>query len=296
MKTLKKLIITMRPAQWVKNLFVAAPALFAKDHALVDPSIFLKAAFATGTFILLASSVYILNDVLDIEKDRLHPVKSKRPVASGELSIQAALAGGLISLSIAVVLGYSLGPIFGIIAIGYLVLNVAYATFLKKIPWLDVLSIATGFLLRILAGSYAIGLEKHEISFYLLLCTFLVALFLALGKRRQELTLLGDKSHSHRSSLKLYTLKSLDVAMFTVAALTFAAYVAYTISPITRAYFGTSKLIFTSPFVLIGIVRFIMILRRKDDPRSPTDAMIHDWPFIINILAWIAVVVWAIYG
>ena len=112
MKTLKKLIITMRPAQWVKNLFVAAPALFAKDHALVDPSIFLKAAFATGTFILIASSVYILNDVLDIEKDRLLPVKSKRPVASGELSIQAALAGGLISLSIAVVLGYSHGPIF----------------------------------------------------------------------------------------------------------------------------------------------------------------------------------------
>lgn len=296
MNTLRQLFRTMRPGQWVKNLFVAAPALFAKAHAEGHPEVFLRAGLATAAFILLAGAVYVLNDVLDVEKDRLHPVKRNRPVASGALSIQSAVAGGLLALAGAVVLGFLLGIPFSIVAMGYLVLNVAYSSVLKRIAWLDVLSIATGFLLRILAGSYAIGLTTNEVSFYLVLCTFLVALFLALGKRRQELALLGDDSHAHRSVLRHYTLRHLDIALVGVAALTAAAYTLYTIAPQTRAYFGTSRLVFTTPFVFAGIARFLMLLRRRDDPRSPTDAMIRDVPFVLNIVAWAAVVMWAIYG
>ena len=194
------------------------------------------------------------------------------------------------------ILGFWLGTGFSIVAIGYLVLNVAYSSILKRIAWLDVLSIATGFLLRILAGSYAIGLTTDEVSIYLVACTFLVALFLALGKRRQELALLGDDSHAHRSVLRDYSLRHLDVGLVVVAVLTAAAYAMYTLAPQTRAYFGTTHLVFTTPFVFLGIGRFLLLLRRRDDPRSPTDAMIRDVPFVLNIVAWAVVVIWAIYG
>lgn len=296
MNTLRQLLKTMRPGQWVKNLFVAAPALFAKTHAEGHPEVFLRAGLATAAFILLAGAVYVLNDVLDVERDRLHPVKRKRPVASGALSIQTAVAGGLLALAGAVVLGFWLGNRFSIVAIGYLVLNVGYSSILKRVAWLDVLSIATGFLLRILAGSYAIGLTTDEVSIYLVACTFLVALFLALGKRRQELALLGGDSHAHRSVLRDYSLRHLDIGLLVVALLTAAAYTMYTLAPQTRAYFGTSRLVFTTPFVFLGIGRFLALLRRRDDPRSPTDAMVRDLPFVLNIVAWASVVVWAIYG
>ncbi len=296
MNTLRQLFRTMRPGQWVKNLFVAAPALFAKAHTEGHPEVFLRAGLATVAFIMLSGAVYVLNDVLDVEKDRLHPIKRHRPVASGTLSIQTAVAGGLMALAGSVFLGFWLGNAFSIVAIGYLVLNVAYSSMLKHVAWLDVLSIATGFLLRILAGSYAIGLTTAEVSVYLVGCTFLVALFLALGKRRQELTLLGDESHAHRSALRQYTLRHLDIGLITVALMTAAAYTMYTLSPQTRAYFGTSRLVFTTPFVFLGIGRFLKLLRRQDDPRSPTDAMIRDVPFVLNIIAWAAIVVWAIYG
>lgn len=296
MNTLRQLIRTMRPGQWVKNLFVAAPALFAKAHTEGHPEIFLRAGLAMGTFILLSGAVYVLNDVLDIEKDRAHPVKRKRPVASGSLSIQSAVAGGLLALAGAVMMGFWLGIAFSAIAIGYLVLNVAYSSVLKHIAWLDVVSIATGFLLRILAGSFAIGLDANEVSVYLVVCTFLVALFLALGKRRQELSLLGDDSHAHRSVLRDYSLRHLDIALVSVACLTAAAYTLYTLAPQTLAYFGTTRLVFTTPFVFVGIGRFLWLLRRRDDPRSPTDAMVRDLPFVLNIVGWTAVVMWAIYG
>jgi 4-hydroxybenzoate polyprenyltransferase len=294
--TLRQLLRTMRPGQWVKNLFVFAPAVFAKAHSTEDPWILLDAALGTVVFILLAGSVYVMNDVLDVEKDREHPVKKSRPLASGLLSVQDAVAGGLFALAAALGLGFLLGTAFSLVATGYLALNVAYSTFLKRIAWLDVLSIATGFLLRILAGSYAAGLRADEISSYLVLCTFLVALFLALGKRRHELALLGDESARHRSVLRQYDLRHLDWALWLVAALTAFSYAAYTVSPHTREYFGTSRLMWSAPLVFAGIGRFLFLLRRKGEARSPTDVMIRDLAFTGIILAWGMVVTWAIYG
>lgn len=296
MKPLRALVRTMRPGQWVKNLFVFAPAVFAKAHSEAHPEIFLQAALGTVVFILLAGSVYVMNDVLDVEKDRLHPVKRLRPIASGDLSIQSALAGGLLSLAAAYAIGYLLGGAFNLVATGYLALNVAYSTTLKRYAYLDVLSIATGFLLRILAGSLAIGLAREEISVYLVGCTFLVALFLGLGKRRHELALLGEGSEARRPALRQYRLHHLDVALVVVAALTVAAYAFYTVAPQTRAYFGNAHLAVTVPFVLVGIGRFLWLLRRKGEARSPTDVMVRDVPFLLNIVAWAAAVAWAVYA
>jgi len=293
MNTLLLLIRTTRPAQWVKNLFVAAPVLFAKEHTALDPALIWQALLASCVFILLSGSVYVMNDILDAPKDRLHPIKRSRPVASGELSIQSAMTGGLLLLVAALTCGYFLGADFNLTATGYLALNVAYTGALKKVVWVDVVSIATGFLLRILAGCFAIGLAPAEISYYLILCTFLIALFLALGKRRHELSVIG--SDDARKVLGSYRIGQLDAALYTVALLTIAAYVMYTISDRTREYFGTYGLVYTAPFVAAGIYRFLSLLKRKGDQRSPTDVMIRDVPFVLNITFWAAMVVWVVY-
>ena len=276
MKSLRALVRTMRPGQWVKNLFVFAPAVFAKEHTAGHPEVLMQAALGMLVFILLSGSVYVMNDVLDVDKDRLHPVKKNRPIASGEMSIQTALAGGLFSMALAFSIGYFLGGAFNLAATGYLALNVAYSTTLKRYAYLDVLSIATGFLLRILAGSVAIGLAGDEISVYLVGCTFLVALFLGLGKRRHELALLGDASGARRPALRQYRLHHIDVALIVVGVLTIAAYAFYTVAPQTHSYFGNRRLVATIPFVVAGIGRFLFLLRRKDEARSPTDEMVRD--------------------
>jgi 4-hydroxybenzoate polyprenyltransferase len=295
----------MRPAQWVKNLFVLAPVLFAKAHTAADPSLLAMAALATAVFVLLSGAVYVMNDVLDVEKDRLHPVRKNRPIASGAITVQAAVAGGLVALAAAFAAGSVLGPEFAVVATGYLVLNVFYSSALKKVAWLDVLSIATGFLLRILGGCFAIGLAPREISYYLIACTFLVALFLAVGKRRHELAVLGDASFTRRSALRGYRGSHLDLALRGVAALTVATYALYAISPRTQAYFfpgrpetllGSWRMVFTVPFVVAGIVRYVQLLGRTGEQRSPTDTMIRDVPFVVNIGLWVATAVWAIYG
>ena len=305
MNTLLQLLRTMRPAQWVKNLFVLAPVLFAKEHTAAHPALAFDALLGTAIFVLLSGAVYILNDVLDVEKDRLHPVRRKRPVASGAISVQAAVAGGLLALAGAYTLGYALGPEFNLVATAYLAQNVFYSSVLKKIAWLDVLSIATGFLLRILAGCFAIGLAPGEISYYLIACTFLVALFLALGKRRHELILLGPDSHKQRAVLGRYRLAHLDAALLAVAGLTLVTYCLYTVSDRTQQYFfagqpatllGTWRLTLTLPFVVAGVARYVQILRRSDELRSPTDVMIRDAFFVVNIVLWAGVAAWAIYG
>lgn len=304
MKTLINLLKTMRPAQWVKNLFVLAPVVFAKEHTANDPTLLLNALLGTVVFILLSGAVYVMNDILDVERDRIHPIKRNRPVASGLLSIQAAMAGGLISLAVAYAAGYLLGPAFNLIATFYLALNVFYSSVFKRVAWLDVISIATGFLLRILGGCFAIKLAPREISYYLIACTFLVALFLAIGKRKHELALSGNQ-YTGRSSLRSYRVLHLDIALYAVAALTIVAYAIYTVSGRTRDYFfsgrpdellGSFRLVFTVPFVIIGIFRYTQLLQRIEDQQSPTDRMIRDVPFVLNIVVWGIVVIWAIYG
>lgn len=294
LKQFRHVLITMRPAQWVKNAFVFAPVIFASRHTRQEPELVLLAGGATLVFILLAGAVYIFNDILDIDKDRQHPAKKNRPIASGKLSIQHAAVGAGLSLAGSYLIGYFLGWQFLLAATGYLLLNFAYSTRLKKVVYVDVLCIATGFLLRILAGCFAIRLAPAEISYYLIACTFLIASFLALAKRRHEAALFAD-THT-REVLKDYDVRHLDVVMVVVAALTIAAYSVYAFSGRTSGYFGNSRMPFTIPFVILGIVEFIRILRRPGESRSPTDRMLRDPLFIVNALAYTGVVIWVVYG
>lgn len=296
MMRLRAFLVTMRPTQWVKNLFVMAPAVFAKAHSLGHPEVFARAALATGVFILLSGAVYVMNDVLDVEKDRRHPIKRRRPIPSGALPIEQAVGGGLLCLAGSWAASATLGPGFLITALSYLVLNVAYSMALKHIAYLDVLSIALGFLLRVLAGSFAIGLAYGEISIFLLLCTFLAALYLALGKRRHELALLGNGvEESSRPALRRYRLPHLDLALRVLAGVTLVVYTFYTVAPQTRAYFGHAHLVWTVPFVAIGLWRFLWILGRPGDARSPTDAMVRDPWFVLNGLGYGLAAALAIY-
>ncbi len=292
--TAAQFLRTTRPSQWVKNLFVVAPVLFAKTHTAQDPTLVLRALFAALLFVLLSGAVYVLNDLLDAPRDRLHPVKRQRPIASGTLSPWTAVLGGGALLAGGLCGAVFLGLKFLAAAAAYLTLNVAYSKGLKEVAYLDVILIATGFVLRILAGCFAIGLAVSEVSYFLVACTFLVALFLALGKRRAEME--TDNGADARAVLGRYRRGHLDLALRVVAVLTVGTYAFYTFSPRTVAYFGTLRLAWTIPFVILGIARFLWLTRNVAGAQSPTEAMVRDGWFLANIAAWAAVVTWAIYG
>jgi 4-hydroxybenzoate polyprenyltransferase len=288
---LKAVLETARPRQWVKNVFVAAPLVFAKR--LADVELLTRAGLAAAVFCALSAAVYFWNDLVDLEKDRVHPVKSRRPIASGRLSPNAArvwslvLAGGGLAVG-ALVLGLD----YALAAGGYLVLNVAYSLFLKRVVYLDVLAIAGGFLLRVLAGGAAVHVH---VSPFLFVCTGLLATYLGFGKRSHELAAAGDRAHAQRAVLRSYNPTVLRIALWSTAILTLGAYVLYTLSPHTRDFFGTDRMIFTAPLAALALVRFGHLVTRAEQHDSPTDLMLRDWPFVLTGLAWGATILALIY-
>jgi decaprenyl-phosphate phosphoribosyltransferase len=282
---------TLRPHQWMKNSFVLAPLVFSRH--LGEHGITLRAIGATLVFCLLSGSVYAINDVLDVEKDRAHPTKKNRPVASGRVppKIASAVAVGLIALSIggAAVLGVG----FSIAASSYLLLNLAYSVTLKELVFIDVLSIASGFVLRVLGGALAVDVRP---SIWLLACTFLLALFLALGKRSHELRTAGEKAGDRRPVLRRYSARSIRTLMLATGAATMAAYAVYTLAPHTRVFFGTWMLVLTTPFPAFGLLRFIQLVGRQNGGESPTDAMLRDPPFMVNLALYGAAILAILYA
>ena len=278
----RALIKTVRPHQWVKNLFVVAPLAFSKH--LLDPEFVLWSVVAFGIFSLLSGSVYLVNDIFDIEKDRAHPKKKLRPIPSGELPLGVARTAA--AMLIVIALGASMGtfglPFFACAA-SYLLLNLAYSMAFKHVPFLDVLSIASGFLLRVQAGALAIGVPASP---WLLICTFVLACFLGFGKRTHELATAGERAKEQRAVLSKYNLSHLKIILWVLAFATTAAYVLYTISPQTTSYFGTTRLLYTSPFTLFGVIRFLRIVSNEASADSPTDEMLHDIPFMANLVLW----------
>jgi 4-hydroxybenzoate polyprenyltransferase len=300
--SLRALVQTLRPHQWVKNLFVLAPMVFHKDvfkHTPDGPFLNLavtgRALAATGVFCLLAGAVYAINDVADVDADRIHPVKRERPIARGDVSEGAAraLAATLVVVSIAV--AYSLSPWFALVALVYFAENLAYTFKLKKVAFLDVGLIAFGFVLRVLGGGYA---EDVHVSGYLTACTALLALYLGFGKRRHELAL--DNAGKQRVALEAYSARSLNVALAVTGTATAAIYVAYTLDPSTRAYFKTDYLWLTAPFTVFGILRFMRLVNgragRGLKAESPTQEMLRDVPFVLNLIVWVLVVLAIIYN
>lgn len=287
---LLNLLISLRPGQWTKNLFVFAALVFAQR--LNDTGAVVKAVIAFVVFCALSSTVYLINDVLDREQDRRHPLKAHRPIASGALSPTVAVACASVLGAAAMIVAGGLGWYFLQMAAAYLVLLIAYSAFLKHIVILDVLTIAAGFTLRAAAGAAAITVP---IGHWLLVCTTLLALFIALSKRRHELTLLTEKAIDHRPILGDYTPYLLDQMISVVTASTLIAYAFYTISPETTAKFGTDLLSLTIPFPLYGIFRYLYLVHRQDKGGSPAELVVNDRPLLVCVGLWALSVILIIY-
>jgi 4-hydroxybenzoate polyprenyltransferase len=285
------ILSALRPHQWVKNLFVAAPLLFGKG--LFSPAPLWRVAAAVGLFCMLSGAVYLINDLLDLEADRAHPKKRTRPLASGALSVTTARMAAAVLLLGALGGLWLLAPSVAACAGAYLLLNLAYSLALKHVPFVDVLCIAAGFLLRVLAGAYAADVVP---SGWLLLCTGLLAAFLGYGKRAHELGAARDRAEAQRAVLGRYPQGVLRFALYALGAATVVAYVWYTRAEHTLAFFGTANLMFTAPFVLFGVIRFLWIVARRPDAESPTIEMLRDGPFRINLVLWVIAVIVIIYG
>lgn len=283
---------SLRPRQWTKNLLVFAAPLFAlRVH---EPHVFAATAAGFGVFCLLSGSVYLLNDVKDREKDQLHPVKRRRPIASGELS--AGLARGIAWVLLVASLGaaYSLGVAFAAVAAGYLLLNVLYSFLLRRLVLLDILSIATGFVLRAIAGAElmaGVG-EAVPISPWLLLCTFFLSLFLALGKRRSELATVGD---GHRSTLRNYSLPLVDQLTTVTVSVTILSYSIYTIWPDTVEHVGSGGLLFTVPFVVYGLGRYLFLVQQEGKGGDPSEMLLTDRSIRWTVVLWVLAVALVLY-
>ncbi|MBC8131714.1 MAG: decaprenyl-phosphate phosphoribosyltransferase [Deltaproteobacteria bacterium] len=275
------LIKSARPHQWVKNLFVAAPLVFAR--LIGDWTAVSHTTLAVATFCLLSSAVYLINDIVDVAKDRAHPVKRNRPIASGKIPLGLAkVLAPMLGLT-AMVMAVFLGPGFASVAAAYLALNLGYSLGLKKIAFVDVGCISLGFLLRVLAGSVAIPVQPSK---WLLVCTLLLSALLGFGKRTHELRVSGEGGSAQRDVLGKYELRTLQRLMVILAVLTSMAYLAYTQSEHALTFFGHLPLVLTVPFVVFGIFRFTWITSRKLDAESPTDSMLRDWPFVLNLVLY----------
>jgi decaprenyl-phosphate phosphoribosyltransferase len=284
------LLKASRLHQWIKNLFVAVPLVFAQR--IKDPTAVVRTIIAVACFCLLSSAVYLLNDLVDIERDRAHPLKRRRPIASGALPIPVARAAAAAFAVISIGVAGGLSPLLGVVAASYLALNIAYSFRLKRIPFVDVGCISLGFLLRVLGGSFAIPVPASR---WLLLCTGLLALMLGFGKRAHELRISGDKKATQRLVLDRYPPGVLRKLLWTLAVLTTAAYAAYTQSAHALTVFGTHRMSYTIPFVALGVLRFLRITNTKSDAESPTESMLKDKVFVVNLLAYAAAIVLVIY-
>ncbi len=286
---MRALLEACRPRQWVKNLFVAAPLVFAKR--LADPRPSLRALAAVGIFCLVSSAVYLWNDLIDVEKDRVHPHKQHRPIASGRLSTGAARIASATLATLALALSWLVDHRFAACVLAYLVNNVAYSLVIKRVVYLDVLSIAAGFLLRVAAGAFAVDVEA---SGYLFLCTGLLATYLGFGKRAHELALAGERAAEQRDVLRAYRPSVLRGALWFTAAAAFASFVLYTRAEHTVRFFGTTRMLWTAPFAAFGLLRFYSLVQA---PRgeSPTEEILKDAPFVLNLLTWSAAIILIIY-
>jgi len=289
-RTALALLASLRPRQWIKNLFVFAGVIFSQQ--MLTPLLWTAVA-AFAIFCGLSGAMYLFNDVADAARDRLHPTKRLRPIASGRLSRRTASVAGALLLAGSLAAAFRINVPFGLVALAYGVLLTAYSVWFKHLVILDVLTVAAGFVLRAVAGAVAVDVE---ISGWLLICTILLALFLALGKRRHEYRSLARDASLHRPILAEYSEGFLDQMISVVTASTVTAYALYTMSPETVAKFHTRLLPLTLPFVLYGIFRYLYLLYRRDLGGSPSDLVVGDRALLLDALLWMLATFAIIYG
>jgi 4-hydroxybenzoate polyprenyltransferase len=289
-KEAKALWVTLRPRQWVKNLFVLTPLLFSQNLFVATATIKALAAFLC--FCLSSSSIYIFNDIKDCQQDRLHPAKRWRPLAAGELKLGTAWTAMIALLLPGLGGAMTLGSPFAVTVFTYWIINVLYSVILKHWVILDVFALATGFVLRVVAGALVIDVEM---SHWLLICAALLALFLGFSKRRYELVILGSEASNHRKVLSHYNPHFLDMMIGIVTACTVMSYALYTISEETVHKFHTERLLLTLPFVLYGIFRYLYLVYHKNEGGDPTESLLTDKASIINVFLWATTVAAILY-
>jgi 4-hydroxybenzoate polyprenyltransferase len=290
LKKMRDILRLVRPSQWTKNLVVFAAPVFA--NRIFELPVLIRSLMAFVTFCLASSVVYILNDWRDREADRLHPAKKNRPLASGVVSPSQAFAIAVLLMAVVVLLVALLRRRFFILVLAYFVMNLGYSFYFKKMVILDILLISIGFILRAISGGIAIDVE---ISSWLLLCTFFLSLFLILSKRRNEIVSLGDQAVPHRKILADYSVNLLDQMIAIVTGLTIIAYSLYTLSPTTVQHFGTENLVYTVPFVVYGLFKYLHIVYKKDLGGKPEEILLRDRYIQFSILGWIVCVIIIIY-
>ncbi len=299
---LSGLIKTLRPHQWVKNVFVLAPIVFAKDLVLqtqAGPALNLtvvgRVLAATFIFCFLSGAVYTVNDLADVEADRVHPVKRERPIASGEVPEGMAWLMAVLLVVVSLGFGLLLDWKFCLVTTIYFIENLAYTFKLKKVAYLDVSLLALGFVLRVTAGGFA---AQVHVSNYMLACTALLALFLGFGKRRYELA--GENAGKQRAALEAYSPTALNVALALTGGATVVVYVAYTLDGATQAFFHTRYLWLTAPFVAGDILRFLYLVSGRGGKglksESPTQEMLSDVPFVLTLVLWVLIVLAIVYN
>jgi len=288
--TLRALVETLRPQQWVKNGFIFAALIFSQS--LTRWGRCRQVLLAALVFCLVSSAAYVLNDILDASEDRHHPTKKLRPIASGRLSAKTAGIVGAILGGGGLIAAWRLNTSFLAIVVAYLALNVLYSTLLKHVVLLDVFIVAAGFLFRVIAGGLVI---RVAISSWLIVCTTLLALFIALSKRRHELVLLGDRASDHRAILADYTPYFLDQLISIVTASTVVSYALYTLSPDVQSRFPGKRLELTIPFVLFGIFRYLHLIHHGEQGGNPTRSLFTDPVLLSVVLLWAASVILIIY-
>lgn len=285
---LTALFKTMRPRQWTKNVFIFAALVFDKQLFIVDS--FLRTLAGFALFCLISSSVYIFNDLADVDADRQHPEKKNRPIASGKLPVSVAWIAGIAFVIIALGLSYLLAPAFALVVASYFILNLAYSNSLKHVAILDVLIISLGFVLRVGAGVTLIAVERFSPWLYIVM--FLLSLFLGFGKRRAELALLAHGAGSHRKVLDGYTLPLLDQYIMIVSGTTIVAYSLYTFSAPNVP--ENHSMMLTIPFMVYAIFRYLYLIEVKHAGGTPEEVLLSDRPFQISMFLW-AVTVIAIF-
>jgi 4-hydroxybenzoate polyprenyltransferase len=286
MKKLFELLRLMRPYQWVKNVFVFTGLLFG--HAWHDPHLVSQVIIVFIAFCLVSSAVYTINDIVDLEQDRHHPKKYKRPLASGLVSIPAAAVLAALLGTLGFGLAYFAAPTVLVILIGYALMNVAYSLRFKHVVILDVFIIATGFMLRILAGTLGVGIPPSQ---WLLLCGLMVTLFLGFTKRRAEIIALTDNKNAHRKVLEHYSPVLLDKMIVITASGMIMSYSLYTMNADTIRIHGTANLIYTVPFVMYGVFRYIYLLHHQSQGGDPSHDLVRDPHLFVVVGAWLVTTV-----
>jgi 4-hydroxybenzoate polyprenyltransferase len=273
------LIKAMRPRQWIKNVLIFAAVVF--DRKIGFPPALLSTIAGVGLFSLIASAIYLINDISDLDADRNHPTKKNRPIASGMLPIPIARFTAILLLAVALPLAYLLAPEFALICLGYFILNISYSLWLKHIPLIDVLVLASFYVLRVAAGVTIIHVERF--SPWLYIATTFLALFLGIGKRRAEL-LNGQKSNNTRRVLSSYTLTYLDQLIMIVLTITIVTYSLYTFFAPNLPENQVTML--TIPFVIYGVFRYLFLIQVEGRGEAPEEIILTDRPFQVNLILW----------